>query len=88
LAIVRERELKPTAAHAIVREVADRLAIEVISYDAEAISHAVAARERFGEGRRGLNMGDCLSYGAARLSRARLLYVGEDFARTDVNDHV
>jgi ribonuclease VapC len=88
LAIVRERELKPTAAHAIVGDLADRLAIEVRSYDAEAIPHAVAARERFGAGRRGLNMGDCLSYGAAKHHRARLLYVGEDFARTDVNDDV
>jgi ribonuclease VapC len=33
-------------------------------------------------------MGDCLSYGAAKESRARLIYVGEDFARTDVNDDV
>jgi ribonuclease VapC len=37
---------------------------------------------------RGLNMGDCLSYGAAKERRARLIYVGEDFARTDVNDQV
>jgi len=88
LAIVRERDLKPTAGHAVVRELANRLAIEVRSYDAAAIPHAVAARERFGAGRRGLNMGDCLSYGAARQCRARLLYVGQDFARTDVNDQV
>jgi len=88
LAIVRERDLKPTAGHAVVRELANRLAIEVRSYDAAAIPHAVAARERFGTGRRGLNMGDCLSYGAARQCRARLLYVGQDFARTDVNDQV
>ncbi len=27
-------------------------------------------------------------YGAAKERRARLVYVGEDFARTDVNDHV
>ncbi len=88
LAIVRERDLKPTAGHAVVRDGANRLAIEVRSYDAAAIPHAVAARERFGAGRRGLNMGDCLSYGAARQCRARLLYVGQDFARTDVNDQV
>ena len=48
LAIVRERDLKPTAGHAVVRELANRLAIEVRSYDAAAIPHAVAARERFG----------------------------------------
>jgi ribonuclease VapC len=70
LAIVRERKLKPTAAHAIVRDLADRLAI---NYEAEAIPHAIAARERFGAGRRGLNMGDCLSYGAAKQGRAPAL---------------
>ncbi len=68
LAVVREKDLSPSAARAIL--------------------HAIAARERFGPGRRGLNMGDCLSYGAAKERRARLIYVGEDFARTDVNDHV
>jgi uncharacterized protein with PIN domain len=30
--------------------------------------------------------GDCLSSGAAKRNRARLLYIGEDCARTDVND--
>ncbi len=40
----------------------------------------------FGAGGHSLNMGDRLSYGAARMARARLLYVGDDFARTDVND--
>jgi uncharacterized protein with PIN domain len=45
------------------------------------------AREKYGAGRYRLNLGDCLSYGAAHQSQARLVYVGEDFARTDVNDH-
>ncbi len=47
---------------------------------------AVAGREKFGAGKRGLNLGDCLSYGAAKRNSARLLYVGEDFALTDIND--
>ncbi len=45
-------------------------------------------REKFGAGRHRLNLGDCLSYGAAKRNGARLLYVGEDFALTDVNDSV
>lgn len=31
-----------------------------------------------------LNMGDCLSYAAAKASGLPLLYKGEDFARTDL----
>ena len=88
LAVTREREIAPTVAYEIVSEMARRLAIGIRDYDAEAIPHAVAARERFGAGRYGLNMGDCLSYAAARRERARLLYVGRDFERTDVNDGV
>lgn len=69
-------------------DVAEHLGVEVRNYDAEAIPHAIVAREKYSAGRHGLNLGDCLSYGAARQRRARMLYLGEIFARTDVNDHV
>jgi ribonuclease VapC len=88
LAVVREKDLSPSAAHVIVLDAAARLDVEIRDYASQAILHAIAARERFGPGRRGLNMGDCLSYGAAKERRARLIYVGEDFARTDVNDQL
>ena len=41
---------------------------------------------RFGKGRHpaGLNFGDCFAYALARTLDAPLLFVGEDFARTDV----
>ena len=32
----------------------------------------------------GLNFGDCFAYAAAQTRGARLLFVGEDFAKTDV----
>jgi ribonuclease VapC len=88
LAVVRERQHSPSAAYRIVLDMAERLSIAVTDYDSDAIPHAIAAREKYGAGGRRLNMGDCLSYGAATRENARLLYVGEDFARTDVNDHV
>lgn len=88
LAIVRERRLKPSQAHRIVLDAMSRLAIEITDYEADAIPFAIQGREKFGAGKHELNMGDCLSYGAAKRRRARLLYVGEDFARTDVNDSV
>jgi ribonuclease VapC len=49
---------------------------------------AVAAEAfiRFGKGRHpaALNYGDCMTYATARLSDAPLLFVGEDFAKTDL----
>jgi ribonuclease VapC len=86
LAVVRERRLKPSDAYAIVLDTAARLAIEITGYGADAIPFAIIGREKFGSGRRGLNLGDCLSYGAAKRNGAHLLYVGDDFALTDVND--
>lgn len=88
LAIVRELRLTPSEAHTLVVAATARLAIEITDYEAGAIAFAIAGREKFGAGKRGLNMGDCLSYGAAKRRGARLLYVGDDFARTDVNDRV
>ncbi|MEN8875404.1 MAG: type II toxin-antitoxin system VapC family toxin [Pacificibacter sp.] len=32
----------------------------------------------------GLNFGDCFAYATAKASGARLLFVGDDFAKTDV----
>lgn len=47
---------------------------------------AVAAYRRFGKGRHpaGLNFGDCMTYATAKLARQPLLFVGEDFSKTDL----
>lgn len=52
-------------------------------------AHAALARaafDRFGKGRHpaGLNFGDCMAYAVAQAEGAPLLFVGEDFGRTDV----
>lgn len=51
--------------------------------------HARIAREafrRFGKGRHpaGLNFGDCFSYALAQALGEPLLFVGDDFSRTDI----
>jgi len=53
-------------------------------------SEAVQAWLRFGKGRHaaGLNLGDCMAYATARLAGRPLLYVGDDFARTDVDGSI
>ena len=47
---------------------------------------ASAAFLRFGKGRHRakLNFGDCLSYATAKVADRPLLYVGDDFAQTDI----
>ena len=55
--------------------------------EAEAIRVA-AAYERFGKGLHpaGLNFGDCFAYVLAVQQNCPLLFVGDDFVRTDVSD--
>jgi ribonuclease VapC len=86
LALSQERGFSPTAANEIVEAAAESLGVEIHAVSPPMHRLAAEARERFGAGRYGLNMGDCLSYAAARHFRARLVYKGNDFARTDVND--
>ena len=47
---------------------------------------SVDAYRRFGKGRHpaALNFGDCLSYATARLAEQPLLFVGNDFSKTDL----
>lgn len=47
---------------------------------------AIAAFDRYGRGRHpaALNFGDCLAYATASVAGDSLLFVGEDFRRTDI----
>ncbi|MCL4434978.1 MAG: type II toxin-antitoxin system VapC family toxin [Actinobacteria bacterium] len=47
---------------------------------------SLVAYRRFGRGRHraNLNFGDCLSYAVVRLASEPLLFVGKDFAATDL----
>ena len=47
---------------------------------------ATQAYAEFGKGRHpaALNMGDCFAYACAKANRAKLLFKGEDFAKTDI----
>lgn len=47
---------------------------------------ALDAWLRFGRGRHpaGLNFGDCLAYATARVAGEPLLFVGDDFGKTDI----
>lgn len=65
--------------------------IDGLGLEVEPLSAAAAGRvaDAYGEwgrgaGTAGLNFGDCFAYEAARFRACPLLFVGEDFAKTDV----
>lgn len=60
--------------------------IEVVAFDAEQMELARHAYRRFGKGHHParLNFGDCFAYALSRRSGEPVLYVGEDFGKTDV----
>jgi ribonuclease VapC len=64
----------------------DLYAIRIVPLDAAGARRVGETHVRWGRGAGtvGLNMGDCFAYAAAAALGAPLLYVGADFARTDV----
>lgn len=63
-----------------------RLRIEFVPVTAAHAEIARSALRRFGKGRHpaALNFGDCFSYALSHALGEPLLFVGEDFSRTDV----
>ncbi len=62
------------------------LGVTVVPFGEREWHAAVAAFLRFGRGRHAaaLNFGDCLAYAAASVANDSLLFVGDDFAQTDI----
>lgn len=63
------------------------LGIDIASLDDTIARAALKARLDYGKGfgtRGGLNFGDCFAYALAKQYSAPLLYVGNDFALTDI----
>ena len=70
----------------ILARLVQELGMAEVPFGAEHWREAIDAYERFGRGRHPakLNFGDCLSYATAKLSGEPLLFIGEDFSKTDV----
>lgn len=64
----------------------DGLGFNAIAVTAASARRIAAAHGRWGKGLHGagLNFGDCFAYEVAKEHDCPLLYVGDDFARTDV----
>jgi ribonuclease VapC len=62
------------------------LGIEVVPVTLGSAQRVAEAYARWGKGvhRAALNFGDCFAYEVAKENACRLLYVGDDFAKTDI----
>lgn len=81
------RKTRPEKAADDLNAFLEEARIDVAPVDAAQARLALGARIRYGRGfgtRGGLNFGDCFAYALAKTLRAPLLYVGSDFAHTDV----
>ena len=64
----------------------DGLGFDIVTITPAAARRIAEAYGRWGRGVHpaGLNLGDCFAYEVAKEHGCRLLYIGEDFSRTDV----
>ncbi len=82
--VVEGRRRSPVAGD--VEGLVKELAITVVPFGEGEWRIAIEAFRRFGRGRHAaaLNFGDCLAYASAAAAGDTLLFVGDDFARTDI----
>lgn len=70
-----------------VESLIEELNVTVVGFGELEWRAAVRAYDRYGRGRHkaGLNFGDCLAYAVASVAADSLLFVGRDFAQTDIS---
>jgi ribonuclease VapC len=75
-----------TPAAGELEDLVKELAITAVPFGEAEWRVAVDAFARFGRGRHqaALNFGDCLAYASASAAGDTLLFVGDDFRRTDI----
>ena len=69
-----------------VEGIIDRLGFEIVTVTPAAARRIAAAYQQWGRGLHpaALNFGDCFAYEVAKEHACRLLYVGDDFVKTDI----
>jgi ribonuclease VapC len=84
------RQMTAEQAQDALRELLDESAVRIVPVTESMIGMALGAFEKYGRNRHpaDLNFGDCFAYACARAYRAPLLFKGNDFSQTDVNDSV
>ncbi|MCG8478024.1 MAG: type II toxin-antitoxin system VapC family toxin [Spirochaetales bacterium] len=84
-AIVLSARLKRDA-RALLTRFLSEAGVEIVPFGEAHGAAATDAWLRYGKGRHpaALNFGDCMSYAVAKLADEPLLYVGNDFSKTDI----
>jgi ribonuclease VapC len=69
-----------------VASIVDGLGFEIVAVTPAAARRIAQVYQRWGKGMHAaaLNFGDCFAYELAKEHDCRLLYVGEDFSKTDI----
>lgn len=69
-----------------VGRIIDRLGFEVVAVTPASARRIAEAYQRWGRGLHpaAVNFGDCFAYEVAKERACRLLYVGDDFVKTDI----
>ena len=82
--VLASRRGKPSVSE--VTGLVEELGVTVVPFGVAEWEAAAAAYDRFGRGRHAaaLNFGDCLAYAAATTAGDSLLFVGNDFSKTDI----
>lgn len=87
LAVSRRTSWKIAEAEHAVHDFLKLANVQIAPLDAMSAHAALEAFARYGKGGghpAKLNLGDCFAYAQARISKASLLYVGDDFSQTDI----
>ncbi len=81
LIVAARRNVGPEVASLI-----DGLGFEIVTVTPASARRIAKAYEQWGKGvsPAALNFGDCFAYEVAKEHACRLLYVGDDFSRTDI----
>ena len=84
-AIVLSARLQRDARSLLARFLSEA-SIAIVPFGESHYGAAVEAWLRYGKGKHpaALSFGDCLSYAVARLAHEPLLFVGDDFTKTDI----
>lgn len=80
--------ISPREAEGQFEKFLDEADVSEVGLDAEVGKAAVTCFEQFGKGRHParLNFADCLTYACAKVHGATLVFKGDDFSKTDIND--
>ena len=69
-----------------MRDLIDRFDFEIVTVTSSSAERVAESYRRWGKGNHpaGLNFGDCFAYALAKELACPLLFIGNDFARTDI----